>query len=86
MRPLLANQEQLEKWILELIKQNNVAEFYNWRVWRKLAADVLKEQKHECQVCKARGVLTKATTVHHVNYLRNAPRLALSRYDNNGKL
>jgi 5-methylcytosine-specific restriction endonuclease McrA len=40
---------------------------------------VLEEFKNECQHCKARGYYKRANTVHHVQYVRKHPRLALSK-------
>ncbi len=31
----------------------------------------------ECQRCKAKKIYTKATTVHHVNYVKKHPDMAL---------
>ena len=42
---------------------------------------MLKEQHYECQICKAQGIITKATTVHHINFVRRYPHLALSKND-----
>lgn len=46
----------------------------------RLASEVLKEQHNECQECLNKGILTKADTVHHVNYVKDRPDLALSKY------
>ena len=42
-----------------------------------LRQQVLALDKYECQVCKQRGKYTKATMVHHVNYVKKHPELAL---------
>ena len=36
---------------------------------------------NECQICKAKGRYSKATTVHHVKHLREHPELALTIFD-----
>lgn len=42
--------------------------------------------KHECSICKSRGSYTLATTVHHVNYVKRHPELALEIwYEYQGK-
>lgn len=47
---------------------------------------MLKEQKHECQECLRQGKITRADTVHHVQFVRKWPELALSKfYVYNGK-
>lgn len=72
-------EEQCYKWICLLIIEDKLHEFYVSPEWRKLRKEVLSEHKHECQDCKAKGFYTKANHVHHVQYVRNHPRLALSK-------
>ena len=72
-------EEQCGKWISRLIEEDKLEEFYNSPAWRKLRKEVLKEYKHECQECKARGYYTRANHVHHVQYVNKHPRLALSK-------
>lgn len=38
---------------------------------------MLKMDKCECQDCKARGIYTKATTVHHNQFVKKHPEQAL---------
>lgn len=73
--------------IKRLISDNRLDRFYNDYYWRRLAHTVLTEQHNECQQCKARGKYTRATIVHHANYLRKRPDLAYSRtyIDSNGR-
>ena len=70
------NEKTLE-WIQELIAKNNVHEFYVSPVWRRMQAQILKENHFECERCKKKGLVVKATTVHHRKYLRQYPELAL---------
>lgn len=65
------------QWIRQLIKDNNLHEFYVSKIWRRKKASVLKESHNECQRCKAKGMVVKARTVHHKQYLREHPELAL---------
>ena len=51
--------------------RENIHRFYTWGKWKALREQVLKLDKYECQLCKKRGKYTKATTVHHVNYVRS---------------
>jgi 5-methylcytosine-specific restriction endonuclease McrA len=60
------------------MSEDNLKEFYNSRYWRKIRREVLEEYKYECQDCKVEGYYTKADTVHHEQYVRRHPRLALS--------
>lgn len=77
--------EELVIWIRKLIKHNNVRAFYKTTDWVHLSQEVLKEQHYECQLCKEKGIYQTAKTVHHVHFVRHIPRLALSKYDDNGK-
>lgn len=70
---------ELVKWINELIKQDKVYLFYLKKEWKNLKEEVLREQHYECQECLKKGILTKAYTVHHVNFVKNRPDLALSK-------
>lgn len=79
-------EDQLEAWIRQLIKENKLEKFYKWREWRELSEQIKKENNYECQLCKKRGIHTPARSVHHVQWVRKHPRLAMSRtYTYNGK-
>ena len=73
--------------IKELIKQHRTADFYNDRTWRKLSAEIRREQNNECQICKSKGKVSPAEIVHHVKHLKTNPELAYSRkyLDENGQ-
>ena len=62
----------------------NRFQFYKSREWRKKRAEVLRHDRNECQMCKAEGRYSKATTVHHVNHVDKRPDLALT-YMHGGK-
>lgn len=64
----------------QLIADDRLDLFYNSRAWRRLAREVKQAQNNECQRCKVRGRYTPANIVHHVQYLRERPDLAYSRY------
>ena len=66
--------------IKKCIEENNLHAFYTWSGWLNLRAEVLEENKNECQKCKARGKYSRATMVHHVKHVRQFPELALSKY------
>lgn len=74
------DQEQVRQWVQGLIESDNLHEFYTSQSWLNLRAEVLKEDKYECQRCKREGFYEPANTVHHVNPLRKHPELALSKY------
>lgn len=56
---------------------DGIHRFYVWSKWLRVRQQVLKMDKNECQDCKARGIYTKATTVHHNQFVRNHPDQAL---------
>ncbi len=60
--------------------ENDAHKFYVWSKWLKKRRDILKADHYECQHCKARGVYTRATTVHHVCHVLKHPNLALEEY------
>lgn len=72
-------QDALEKWIKQLIAEDKLYKFYKCKEWRQLSEAVMKENNYECQHCKKRGFHTPARSVHHVQWVRRHPRLALSR-------
>lgn len=66
--------------------REDIHRFYTWEKWKALRQQVLKLDKYECQICKQRGKYTKATTVHHVNYVKKHPELSLEIwYEYHGK-
>lgn len=71
---------KLVAWIKELISERCLWKFYKSKEWRQVKDEVLKEQKHECQECLRQGKITIADTVHHVQFVRKWPELALSKY------
>jgi 5-methylcytosine-specific restriction enzyme A len=71
--------EELTVWIQELIKKNDIHAFYICHAWLHLRDEVMTEQHHECQRCKAKGLYVPATTVHHVKTVRRFPWLALTK-------
>lgn len=71
--------EQEIDYVKQCIKQD-MHRFYVWAKWKELRRRVLDMDKHECQICKSHGNYTKATTVHHVNYVKMHPELALETW------
>ncbi|HCC02561.1 MAG TPA: HNH endonuclease [Ruminococcaceae bacterium] len=70
---------QLSVWIPQLVARNDMHAFYISHAWLHLREQVLREQHYECQLCKARGLYVPATTVHHIQTVRHAPWLALTK-------
>jgi 5-methylcytosine-specific restriction protein A len=75
------------EFLRQCIKDNNLHAFYTCWEWICLRADVLEDDKNECQKHKARGLYRRATTVHHIKHVKEYPELALSRFyiDEQGK-
>lgn len=68
-------QQEIE-YVQECIK-TDIHSFYVWGKWKAVRRKVLQMDHGECQRCKAKKKYTKATTVHHVNYVKRHPELAL---------
>ncbi len=54
--------------------------FYASPQWRRKRKKVLSDDKHECQIHKAKGQYVKACIVHHEKHLDEFPELALEDY------
>lgn len=65
------------EWIIECIRNDDMHTFYTSPEWRRLQAQVLKRDHYECQRCKKKGFVSRARTVHHKEYVRKRPDLAL---------
>lgn len=74
------SQARLER-LRALIAEGQEHRFYLWGPWRRLRAEVLRMDRYECQLCRARGRYARAVLVHHVKHLQDRPDLALSIYD-----
>ncbi len=72
--------EKMTEHEIEYVKRcikEDIHRFYTWGPWKRIRKEVLKMDKHECQRCREKGIYTKATTVHHVNYVKRHPELAI---------
>lgn len=81
--------DELVKWIRYLMETNKMYIFYHSKYWKNLKEEILRADHYECQRCKEEGRLTllnDGSPVHHVNEVKKAPHLALSKYyyDKNG--
>lgn len=79
MSPRYPAPADLVEWIDGLIRAGSVAPFYNSPAWDAMRKEVLHDQHHECQICKAKGKAEPASTVHHVRPVRERPDLALTK-------
>jgi 5-methylcytosine-specific restriction endonuclease McrA len=65
---------QYAKWCVE----HDTHKFYTWSRWLAVREQVLKKDRYECQTCLHKYKrYRKATTVHHINHLKDRPELAL---------
>lgn len=71
--------KELVIWINKLIRYKNIKAFYKNSKWLELRAEVLDDERDECQICKVNGGYSEAVTVHHIKYVREHPELALTR-------
>ena len=76
--------------IITWINNGELWRFYKTQDWIKLKKQILDENHYECRECKKHGILTRydvdkngnrklISTVHHVQFVRKHPELALSR-------
>lgn len=65
--------------IKKLIEENRLYVFYKSKEWIALRESILKENHYECKWCKEQGIISKAETVHHVQFVKTHPELAMSR-------
>lgn len=83
-------QDELKNWIEELIRKGQLWKFYKSKEWIALKEEVLKENHYECAECRKTGRITRydvdengnkklISTVHHVQFVRKHPALALSK-------
>lgn len=80
------DKDKLVSWIKQLKIDGKIIDFYRSTHWLKVRKEVLREQKDECQECLKLGKITKANTVHHIQFVSKYPDLALSKhYTYNGK-
>jgi 5-methylcytosine-specific restriction protein A len=66
-----------EEWIKELIVKGDMHSFYASSAWTALAARVREQQHNECQRCKNRGYYVPCDVVHHKQYVKKRPDMAL---------
>lgn len=78
--------EWTQQEIKKLIEENKLYRFYKSKEWIALKNNVLDKFHHECQWCKEKGKVSRAETVHHVQYVKMHPELALCEfYEHGGK-
>lgn len=74
------DKNELKNWIEQLIRENKLYKFYKHPEWIKKKEDILKRFHNECLWCKEKGKITKAVEVHHIQYVKKYPELALDEF------
>lgn len=77
-------QTKLAEWINRLIAEDKLYKFYKSKLWLTLRREILAANHFECELCKRNECkgerrYSRATTVHHVQFVKKYPELALSR-------
>ncbi len=72
--------QELKAWIESLIEQNKLYRFYKSKLWMKKKEEILDAFHHECMWCKERGRISKAVEVHHMQFVKTHPELALDEF------
>lgn len=65
--------------ILELIEEGKLYKFYKSKEWKQVKGEVLRDAKYKCEWCRERGRLVAAEEVHHIQFLKKHPSLALEK-------
>ncbi len=74
------NRKELKSWIEELIKENKLYKFYKSKLWLNKKETILRKFHRECLWCKKKGKISKAEEVHHVQFVKKHPELALDEF------
>lgn len=73
-------QDKLKQWIETLIEEDKLYQFYKSKLWKEKKKKVLAEFHNECAWCREKGKITRAEEVHHVQFVRKHPELALNEF------
>ncbi|WP_251868258.1 HNH endonuclease [Enterococcus malodoratus] len=69
--------EEFYRWLVQLIRDDNLKKFYDCAKWRHLRQRAIKRDNHECQMCRAQGKYHQVNNVHHIKEVKLRPDLAL---------
>lgn len=74
------DQKETGRWVREISAESARGwhAFYHTTAWRKKREKILKRDRRACCMCRAKGVYTRAVTVHHIRHLKKYPELALT--------
>ena len=80
MQRYTEQEEQTGEWVRQITKES----VYGWHAlyrtyrWVKKRQEILQRDHWACQICRRKGRYRRATTVHHIKHLKDAPELALT--------
>lgn len=74
------DKKELATWIKNLISEDKLYRFYKSKLWKQKKEKVLSDFHNECMWCRDKGKIVRAEEVHHVQYVRTHPELALDEY------
>lgn len=74
------DKKELKTWIEGLLKEGKLYKFYKSAQWLNVRERILKESHYECEWCREKGKISKAETVHHMQYVKKHPEQALDEY------
>lgn len=74
------DRKELKIWIGELIAEDKLYKFYKSKLWIKKKNEILDKFHHECLWCKERGKISRAEEVHHIQFVKKYPELALDEF------
>lgn len=74
------DKKELKAWIEGLVKEGKLYKFYKSKSWVSVRERILKESHYECEWCRDKGKISKAETVHHMQYVKKHPEQALDEY------
>ena len=74
------DKNELERFIKEMIKANTIYKFYKTKEWLYIKNKMKNKFHNECVDCRKLGRITMCEVVHHEQYVRKYPRLALDEF------
>lgn len=77
------DKNELSDYLLYLMANDKLEQFYHSKAWKNLKLEVFKEQHFECQECLKENKLTVLSLkdhCHHIKELKDFPELALSKF------
>lgn len=78
------NEEQTKEFVEKIKLTGDIRRFYKTYQWRKFRNEIMNKKKNRCELCWNGGITgeavrryKRATVLHHIKHLRDAPQLAL---------